>query len=112
MSTIILKLRLEGIHQTCYSMSVQVFGTDRPGSACHETGDAGERTSTDRRAHLYATDSWRLGYGDDQRARAFAGGAGEKCALAQMGPVLERAPVGDGAGGLQRQRRRLELPHA
>ena len=34
------------------------------------------------------------------------------CAVAQMGAVPQRAPVGHGARGLQRQRRRMELLHA
>src|SRR5687768_1905343 len=71
----------------------------------------GEGSRTHHRGHFYAATTGRLGYGEHNRARALAADAGETCALAQMGPILERAAVGDGAGRLQRQRRRLELLH-
>ena len=60
------------------------------------------------------------GWSDDDERRARAGrgvrAAGGRAApgrrLVPVGPVPERAPVGHGAGGLQRRRRRLGLPPA
>ena len=45
-------------------------------------------------------------------AHATGGGAHRHRAVEGVGPVPLRAPVGDGPRGLQRRRRRLELPHA
>jgi hypothetical protein len=56
--------------------------------------ERGEGSRTHHRAHFDAATIGRLGYGEHNRARALAEEVGEQCALAQMGPVLERAAVG------------------
>ncbi len=53
-----------------------------------------------------------LGWGGDQGTHAVGRGADRHRGLEGVGPVPVRAPVGDGPRGLQRERRRLELPDA
>ena len=49
--------------------------------------------------------------GQDGGRTATGRGAGERGAVAAMGTIPQRAPMGHGPRGLQRERRRLELLH-
>lgn len=71
------------------------------GADCGGTCRVARRTGDDARW-------WRGG----RRTTAARGGRRQGGALAALGPVPERAAVGDRTGGLQRRRRRLVVLHA